>query len=180
MLEDPLLDPSLDPPLEEKNERMNEYAPTPEHSFIHSPSPDSQFKESFELLTDPEVGLDEKGARDLAAKVSFELLERHVFAWLAERKSGGSFSMTGALIHRIKSKFSAPALTAEQKRSALYGRFHTAGYSGYLVGVAGAPGARFADWSEEQVQAEIARMDAEAAAERAAKLAAKQAKEAQP
>jgi hypothetical protein len=112
------------------------------------------------------VGLDEKGARDLAAKVSFDLLERHVFAWLAERKNGGSFSMTGALIHRIKSKFSAPALTAEQKRSALYGRFHTAGYSGYLVGV----GDRFADWSEAEVQAEIARRDAEA----------KQAREAQP
>ncbi len=127
------------------NERMNEYAPEKEKPFIHSLPTDKQMEidDCIDLLTDPEVGLDDEGARVLAGAFGFDAIERQVFAWLEHRDKGGSFSTTGALINRIKRNFSAPALTAEQKRSGLYWRFHKASYSG-------GEGRRHRDYGEAQ------------------------------
>ena len=51
----------------------------------------------FDLLTAPEVGMDEPTAIKLAKGHSFDLLLRHIFAWLAHRDKGGEYDTTGAL-----------------------------------------------------------------------------------
>ena len=75
------------------------------------------------LFCSPEVGLSEADALRLADDHPYEWLERQVFAWLNERQRG-RVETTGALFSRIHQRFSAPALTAEDKASDLYHRLH--------------------------------------------------------
>lgn len=111
---------------ESEVEEMNERTPD---SFIHSPTDEEiELDDCIDLLTAPEVGLDEPAARKLARLADFDATLRHIFAWLAERDKGGKYGSSGALITRITSKFSAPALTSEQKHSELYLRFHELSY----------------------------------------------------
>lgn len=91
---------------------------------FHKEAPTLEEQErSFRLLTDPEVGIEQQQARQLAGKHHFGWIEKHVFAYQADRERGKAQG-TGALIHRLVSKWSTGALTNADRDSALYARHH--------------------------------------------------------
>lgn len=126
---------------EGKNEpREISQTPTAPDSFIPSAPPELDsvdYADCIELLTCNDVGLDAAMARKLTVELGadFSLMERHVFAWLADReKPGAKYGGLGGLIKRITTKFSAPPLTGAQKRTPLFEHFHGGGYSLYETG----------------------------------------------
>lgn len=112
------------------NERMNEssareFDPEAIHSFIRF-DPDAgldetiNFERSYALLTDPEVGMDDAGAKRLAAAYGFEFIVLQVFDWRAHK--GGKYGTIGALIHRIQAGFNTRKLIEGDFDSALFRR----------------------------------------------------------
>lgn len=124
--------------------------------------PESEQAVSIALLT--YVGMSDGDAVKLGLAYRLEYVERQVFAWRENGARTGKHTDTGSLMRRFREDYSAAELTDADRDTDLYRHIHPEyrPANGYKHFDGDDP---YAGWTEADFQAEIARRDAERAAE---------------